>query len=81
MALINRIINFIFKYLVLPIAAIMFAYAGFNMVISGGSSESRSKAKSIFTNTVFGLVLALAAYLIISTLLHILGYDGAWIGF
>lgn len=80
MSMINKVINFILFKLAIPIAAIMFAYAGFRMVISGGSSESMTTAKSIFFNTVVGLLLAAGAWLIISTILAIMGYDGAWIG-
>ena len=82
MALINKVINFILFYMAVPIAAIMFAYAGFLLVTAGGEvAGARTRAKSIFTNTVLGLVIAVAAWLIISTILSILGYEGAWIGF
>ena len=43
--LINTVISFIFNDMVIPIAAIMFAYAGFELVTSGGSTEKKSKAK------------------------------------
>lgn len=79
MKLINGGITFILRTMVLPIAAIMFAYAGFLMVTSGGSTEARGKAKNIFSNTVLGLVIAVAAWLIVKTILSILGFDGAWI--
>jgi|SRR3989338_10829284 len=81
MTLINTVINFILFNLSIPLAAIMFVYAGVSLVMSGGSTEARSKAKNIFTSTVIGLVLAAGAWLIIHTLLSILGFDGAWIGF
>jgi len=82
MALINKVIHFILYDMVIPIAAIMFAYAGFLLVTAGGEAAgARTKAKSIFTNTVIGLVLAVAAFLIIRTILSILGYQGSWIGF
>ena len=82
MALINTVIKFILFDLVIPIAAIMFAYAGFQMVIAGGDSAgARKKAKDIFSNAVFGLIIAVAAFLIIRTVLWILGYKGSWIGF
>lgn len=80
MTLINNVIHFILFYLVIPIAAIMFFYAGFELVTSGGSTEKRGVAKKVFTNAVIGLVIAAGAWLIISTILHILGYDGSWIG-
>lgn len=82
MGLINNIIKFILFDLAVPIAAIMFAYAGFLLVTAGGEAAgARTKAKSIFTNAVIGLVLAAAAWLIIRTILLILGYEGDWIGF
>jgi len=81
MALINKVINFILFYMAVPIAAIMFAYAGFKLVTAGGeAAHARTAAKEIFMNTVIGLIIAVAAWLIISTILSILGYDGAWIG-
>ncbi len=79
MTLINNIINFIFVYMAVPIAAIMFVYAGFLMVTSGGSTENVSRAKSIFKDAVFGLIIAIAAWIIVKTILSILGYNGAWI--
>lgn len=81
-ALINRVIKFILFDMVIPISAIMFAYAGFLMVTAGGEAAgARTKAKSIFYNAVFGLIIAVAAFLIIKTILSILGYEGSWIGF
>ncbi len=80
MDLINIVIRFILVDLAVPIAASMFFYAGFAMVTSGGSTEARSKAKSIFSSTAIGLIIVVVAWLVIRTLLSILGYDGAWIG-
>ena len=82
MELINKVIKFILFNLAVPIAAIMFAYAGFLMVTAGGEAASaRTRAKNIFINTLFGLIIAAGAWLIISTILSILGYEGSWIGF
>ena len=67
--------------MVVPITAIMFFYAGFLMITGGGeSASSRTKAKKIFTNAVIGLVVAVGAWVIVHTLLSILGYDASWIG-
>lgn len=79
MDLIYGVINFLLFKMALPIAAIMFAYAGFSMVTAPGG-EAKGKAKEVFTNTVIGLVLAVACWIIISTLLSIFGYNGSWIG-
>lgn len=82
MDLINIVIRFVLYDMVIPIAAIMFAYAGFEMIISGGDSGARTKAKNTFTNVVIGLIIAVAAFLIVRTILSILGYQqGSWIGF
>ncbi|MFA6353911.1 MAG: hypothetical protein WCW93_03185 [Candidatus Paceibacterota bacterium] len=81
MDLVNNVIGFVLKGMVIPIAAIMFVYAGFELVTSGGSTEKRGIAKKVLTNTVIGLILAVASWLIIRTILSILGYNGAWIGF
>ena len=86
-SLINKVIKFILFKLVVPIAAVMFFYAGFLMVTSGGSTEARGRAKNIFTNAVLGLVIAAGAWLIIKTILSILSpatggvSPWAWIGF
>jgi hypothetical protein len=80
--LVNTVIKFVLFNMVVPIAAIMFCYAGFLMITAGEETASaRTKAKSIFTNAFFGLIIAVAAWLIVRTLLSILGYDGDWIGF
>jgi hypothetical protein len=82
MDLVNTVIKFVLFDMVIPIAAIMFFYAGFLMVTAGGEAAgARTKAKSIFTNVVIGLILAMAAWLIIRMVLSILGYKGDWIGF
>ncbi|MFA5841074.1 MAG: hypothetical protein WC847_02280 [Candidatus Paceibacterota bacterium] len=82
MALVNKVIKFILFDMVIPIAAIMFAYAGFLMVSAGGEvAHARTKAKAIFSDVVIGLIIAIAAFLIVRTVLSILGYQGSWIGF
>lgn len=81
MDLINRVISFLLFKLAVPIAAIMFAYAGFKMITAGEEAAgARTQAKEIFVNTLLGLVFAVGAWIIINTLLTILGYDGTWIG-
>ena len=84
LTLINGVIRFILFDLVVPIAAIMFFYAGFQLVTSGGSTEKRGLAKKVFTNAVIGLVIAAAAWLIVRTILSILNPAPgfwSWIGF
>jgi hypothetical protein len=82
MTLVNNVIHFILYYMVVPIAAIMFAYAGFLLISAGGeAAHARTKAKEIFSNAIIGLIIAIAAFLTIRTILSILGYNGSWLGF
>ncbi len=74
--MINTIIDFILKYLAVPIAAIMFAYAGIKLLLAGGESGQMSKAKEIFVNVAWGLVLVAGAWLIVKLVLSTLGYTG-----
>ncbi len=75
--LINNFINFTFKNLVVPIAAIAFAYAGFLLISSGGETSKREKAKKIFLAVVWGLVICAAAWLIVHVILVITGFTAA----
>ncbi len=80
--LVNNVVRFILFKLAVPLAAIMFCYAGFLLLTAGGeSAHAKEKAKKILWGAVKGLVLAAAAWLIISLILTTLGYDGSWIGF
>jgi hypothetical protein len=72
--LIQRVIEYIF-ILILPIAAIVFAYVGFLFLTSGGNTDKKTKAKKAMTNLVIGIVLVLAAWLIVQTVLTALGVD------
>lgn len=79
MHLVNNVIHFILFDLAIPIVAIMFAYAGILLVTSGGDTGVRTKAKGVFLNAAIGLALMVGAWLIIRTILSILGYNGSWI--
>lgn len=73
LALVNSLIKYIL-FLAVPIAAIMFVYAGILLVFSGGDPGAKTKAKSIFLNALIGLALVVGAVLIVTTILSIVGY-------
>ncbi|HEU0085425.1 MAG TPA: hypothetical protein VFQ59_00480 [Candidatus Paceibacterota bacterium] len=79
--LINTVVNFVMIQLMIPLAALLFAYAGGMLMFSGGEVSKRQQAKKIFTNVALGLIIAAASWLIVNTVLTIMGYNGAWIGF
>lgn len=74
--LVNNIIDFMLIYFATPLAAIVLVYAGFLYLTSGGSSEKTSKAKHMLGNMIMGYIIALAAWLIIKTILTTLGFNG-----
>lgn len=78
--LINKVMTWLL-YMTVPIAAAMFAYAGFLFLTKGASEEARSKAKGIFASVFVGLIFILAAVLIIKTILAALGVEGAYSSF
>ena len=72
----NTIIKWLItiSFLLFAILAVM---AGFKLVTSGGNPSARSAAKSSFTNAFIGLIIIMAAWLAVDTLLRgLLGKDG-----
>lgn len=67
--LIQNIINYAIV-LAFPISAILFAYAGFRLMTSGGELAGRNKAKQIFTTTAIGFLFVLGGYFIVDIFLH-----------
>jgi hypothetical protein len=65
----KNIINFLIYAIAAPIAAVMFLYAGFLMLTNAGNEEKITRAKHIFGTVFVGIVIALAAWLIITFIL------------
>lgn len=74
--LINTVINFLLFEIATPLAALILCYIGFLMITSGGSSEKVTKVKHIVSNFLIGYVVALAAWIIINTILNAVGFKG-----
>lgn len=74
-ALAKNVLDFIWYSISLPIAILMFAYAGFLMVVPGstGDTPRYTKGKQIFKTTVFGLLIVFVAWLGIDTIIKGLG--------
>ena len=64
-----------FVMISVPVATGLIVYAGMQMILKPDDPAKRSKAKSIMTTAVIGLVAILAAYLIIDTILSELTGD------
>jgi len=61
------------------LSAILFAWAGWKYVTAGGGGDV-SSAREIFTNVLVGLVIILAAWLIVDTIMRTLVNPSASIG-
>lgn len=72
-ALINNVINFLIFKLAVPLAAISFAIAGVMILTAGGNTGQVEKAKDIFWNVFWGLIIALSAWLVVTAILVALG--------
>ncbi len=77
----SNIINFISFNLAIPIATLLFITAGIIFLTSGGSEQKVGLARSIFINTVIGLLIIFCSWLLIDTLLKTIAtgeISGAW---
>lgn len=54
------------------IAVAAFAYAGFLLLTSGGSSSGRTKAKEVFMKVLYGYLWILGAWLLVHTIASVL---------
>ncbi len=64
----DEIIKFITIQLALPMAGLLFVVAGGIFLFSGGNEQRVALAKSIFYNTVIGLLIVFVGWLLIDTL-------------
>ncbi|MFH0852711.1 MAG: hypothetical protein V1845_03900 [bacterium] len=71
--LLKNIFNFIAFNLAPPLAGFLFLLAGFFFLTSGGSEDQAKRAKKIFTDTVIGLVIIFTSWLIVNSIIQIIG--------
>lgn len=74
MKLINNIIKFLLFVIAAPFLALIIMYVGYLYLTSGGSNQTE-KAKQILFRVVIGYVIALGAWLIVSTIISNLKVD------
>ncbi len=72
----NIVISFLLFYIASPIAAVIFCYAGFKLLTSGGNEEAMTNAKKMIMTMIKGYLIALAAWLVIHTIVKELGFTG-----
>jgi hypothetical protein len=67
-------------YILVFLSAVLFAWAGFKMLTAGGDSEGYSQGKSILINVIIGLVIVLAGWIVIDTLMKTMVNQGGVLG-
>ncbi len=77
----QSIIHFLIFDLAAPIAVIMFAYAGFLYITNGGNESKIKQAHDIFLYVFWGLVITLAAWLVVNFVLSFLLGTGSSFNF
>lgn len=73
---INRIIALLITLAIVFVAPLMIAYSGFLMVVNQGDSGKITEARKILTNTIVGIVIALAGWMIVDAIMVVL-YNGS----
>ncbi len=72
MDVVNRIILFSITIAIVFVAPLMIAWAGFLLVVNPFNAGAKEQAKKILLNTVVGIVIALAGWLIVAALMAVL---------
>jgi|SRR3989344_6360391 len=67
----DKVVNFVW-FLATPILIIVLIAGGFIYLTSGGNPKKTEQAKSLLTSAIVGIIISLAAFLIIDTILKTL---------
>lgn len=73
----RNVIDFLMFRIAAPLSALLFAYAGFLMFTNNGNEGKVSQARGIFWNVLIGLIIALAAYTLVTFILNFFDVDTA----
>ena len=71
MQLIENIFGYIALYIVIPLATISFAWAGWRLLTNPTNSSERTKAKDSMLKVVIGVVVIVGSWLIVKYILDI----------
>ena len=73
-----NIYEFIVKYIVTALATTMIVVGAVFLMISAGNPNLAGIGRKMIYSAIIGLVLVYGSWIIIDTLLKILGYTGNW---
>ncbi len=73
----NKMIESLIKVALLPIAILMFVYAGYKYITAQGNPSKTANIKRMIKHLILGIVIILTAWLAVKTALVLIGYDQA----
>lgn len=71
MIVISNIVRILLLFSI-PIAVLMIVAGAILLAVAGGSPDKVKKGKDIITSAVIGVVIALLAWVVVNTLIHVL---------
>lgn len=77
--LIGKVFEFLTLKMAVPLATAAIVYGGIVLVVSGANEGWRTQAKDIIKYAVWGLVLALASWIIVRTIMVELGVQAPFL--
>jgi type IV secretory pathway VirB2 component (pilin) len=72
LTMLQNILNFITKYVLVTGAIIFLVVGGFNMITSGGDARKYKKGWDIIRATLIGIIISFSAWFLVNTVLNIL---------
>ncbi|MCX6737373.1 MAG: hypothetical protein NTX26_01350 [Candidatus Parcubacteria bacterium] len=72
LTMMQNILNFITKYVLVTGAIIFLVVGGFNMITSGGDARKYKKGWDIIRATLIGIIISFSAWFLVNTVLNIL---------
>ena len=75
----DKIVDFVMITLVPPLAALMLVIGGVMFFFSAGDTGGLTKAKSVLTSVIFGLVIVYGSWLLINSFFLVIGVS-EWTG-
>ncbi len=72
MIVVNNVIQLLITLAIVLVAPLMIAWAGFLLVVNPFNAGAKEQAKKILTNTILGIVIALAGWMIVNALMVVL---------
>lgn len=74
--LVQNLLNFVWKWIAIPLATLMLVYGGFLMIVPGiggeKSATALTKGKKVITNALVGILIVFFAWLVIDTIIKML---------